>query len=192
MCILHWSLHPATHVPKVGSHRREPKICIVGETLYTFQISSRRSGAESLKFCTQNDLFLRTIETDQVTLLRTPVAVLSQSKSHVPKCSTTFGKRRECEVIPGKFKSLILKDYSSIPLIPNTSETASQAYDEGSMAFARLGKSLRCPWRLMLQAACFAIAIFQHSGTLTAKPPRDVSLYLTCMSAPVCRIVSMT
>ena len=31
----------------------------------------------------------------------------------------------------------------------------------------------------------------QHSGTLTASPPSDVSLYLLCMSIPVCRIVSI-
>ena len=31
----------------------------------------------------------------------------------------------------------------------------------------------------------------QHSGTLTASPPCDVSLYLLCMSIPVCRIVSI-
>ena len=31
----------------------------------------------------------------------------------------------------------------------------------------------------------------QHSGTLTASPPIDVSLYLLCMSIPVCRIVSI-
>src|SRR6478609_1791223 len=36
----------------------------------------------------------------------------------------------------------------------------------------------------------------QHStkltGTLTARPPVEVSLYLECMSAPVVRMVSMT
>ncbi len=32
----------------------------------------------------------------------------------------------------------------------------------------------------------------QHSTALTAKPPRDVSLYLSCMSAPVSRMVRIT
>ncbi len=32
-------------------------------------------------------------------------------------------------------------------------------------------------------------AAFQHSITFTASPPRDVSLYLSFMSAPVSRIV---
>lgn len=32
----------------------------------------------------------------------------------------------------------------------------------------------------------------QHSTTLTASPPRDVSLYLSSMSRPVSRIVLMT
>jgi hypothetical protein len=31
----------------------------------------------------------------------------------------------------------------------------------------------------------------QHSGTFTANPPNDVSLYLECMSIPVCRMVSI-
>ena len=32
----------------------------------------------------------------------------------------------------------------------------------------------------------------QHSMTLTARPPREVSLYFTFMSAPVWRMVTMT
>lgn len=32
----------------------------------------------------------------------------------------------------------------------------------------------------------------QHITTLSARPPVDVSLYLSDMSRPVCRIVSMT
>src|SRR5690606_29689278 len=32
----------------------------------------------------------------------------------------------------------------------------------------------------------------QHSMTLTASPPREVSLYLSCMSRPVSRMVLMT
>src|SRR5262249_13107127 len=36
------------------------------------------------------------------------------------------------------------------------------------------------------------VAAPQHSTTLTASPPRAVSLYLSFMSAPVCRIVLMT
>ncbi|GAB3210543.1 hypothetical protein GCM10027294_29370 [Marinactinospora endophytica] len=32
----------------------------------------------------------------------------------------------------------------------------------------------------------------QHSITLTARPPREVSLYLSCMSRPVSRMVVMT
>src|SRR5471032_3288863 len=32
----------------------------------------------------------------------------------------------------------------------------------------------------------------QHSTQLTARPPRDVSLYLSCMSAPVSRMVRIT
>ena len=32
----------------------------------------------------------------------------------------------------------------------------------------------------------------QHSITLTARPPREVSLYLSCMSAPVSRMVRIT
>src|SRR5207342_892025 len=32
----------------------------------------------------------------------------------------------------------------------------------------------------------------QHSMTFTAKPPREVSLYLSCMSRPVSRMVLIT
>src|SRR5690606_2288453 len=32
----------------------------------------------------------------------------------------------------------------------------------------------------------------QHSMTFTARPPREVSLYLSCMSRPVSRMVLMT
>jgi hypothetical protein len=32
----------------------------------------------------------------------------------------------------------------------------------------------------------------QHSTALTAKPPREVSLYLSCISAPVSRMVRIT
>src|ERR1700730_18283899 len=35
-----------------------------------------------------------------------------------------------------------------------------------------------------------AAADCQHSGTLTANPPREVSRYFECISRPVCRIVS--
>src|SRR5699024_4686859 len=34
-------------------------------------------------------------------------------------------------------------------------------------------------------------AVSQHSMTLTASPPRDVSLYFDFISAPVCRMVSI-
>ncbi len=33
---------------------------------------------------------------------------------------------------------------------------------------------------------------YQHSGTLTARPPVEVSLYFRFMSRPVCRMVSIT
>ncbi len=36
------------------------------------------------------------------------------------------------------------------------------------------------------------VARYQHSTIFTASPPREVSLYLVFMSAPVCRIVLMT
>ena len=38
----------------------------------------------------------------------------------------------------------------------------------------------------------FSAARNQHSMMFTASPPRAVSLYLVIISAPVCRIVSMT
>ncbi len=48
----------------------------------------------------------------------------------------------------------------------------------------RRGRTSAAHWR------CFELP--QHSGTLTARPPREVSRYLDCMSAPVCFIVSTT
>src|SRR3990167_3339662 len=33
---------------------------------------------------------------------------------------------------------------------------------------------------------------YQHSTALTANPPREVSLYLSCISAPVSRMVRIT
>src|SRR4029078_12808026 len=47
------------------------------------------------------------------------------------------------------------------------------------------------PARFRLRSHVSRLAL-QHSMTFTANPPRDVSLYLSCMSRPVSRIVLMT
>ena len=41
-------------------------------------------------------------------------------------------------------------------------------------------------------AGVVEISRHQQAVTLTARPPSEVSLYLSCMSAPVCRMVSIT
>jgi hypothetical protein len=48
--------------------------------------------------------------------------------------------------------------------------------------------------RLNVGASLLAIGAtrYQHSTALTANPPRDVSLYLSCISAPVSRMVRIT
>ncbi len=78
------------------------------------------------------------------------------------------------------------EEVKSAPVSDEAAEVVKEAAKAGGSRRHRLTAS-----RESGGGADGAAARLQHSTTLRARPPRDVSLYLVAMSAPVSRIVLM-